>query len=82
VISAKNMSHSSHLEARDQLKQVFWDVRLMGIMGSKSCSYVRVQAVTRVSWFSSADGVPVLHPIAAIGTRTTFGADRSTAIVV
>jgi hypothetical protein len=38
VISVKNMSHSSHLEARDQLKQAFWDVRLMGRMGSHPAS--------------------------------------------
>jgi len=34
VISVQNMSYSSHLDTRDQLKEVFGDVRLMGIMGS------------------------------------------------
>ena len=34
MISAKNMSHSSHLEARDQLYRAFGDVRLKGRMGS------------------------------------------------
>jgi hypothetical protein len=35
VISAKNMSHSSHLDARDQLKQTFGEVRLKRRMGSQ-----------------------------------------------
>jgi len=38
MISAKNMSGSSCLEARDQLKQVSGDVRLVGIMGSHPSS--------------------------------------------
>ena len=34
MISAENMNYSNQLDARDRLKQVFGDVRLMGRMGS------------------------------------------------
>jgi hypothetical protein len=49
VISAKNMSHSSHLEARDQLKQMFWDVRLKGIMGSHHHAHTNFEARPRLT---------------------------------
>jgi len=38
VISVENMSHSSHLNARDQLKQAFGNVRVLGRMGSHPSS--------------------------------------------
>ena len=45
VISAENMNHSNHLDARDQLKQAFWDVRLMGRMGSNHSSTTNLGGV-------------------------------------
>jgi hypothetical protein len=38
LISAENLNYSSRLDARDQLKQAFRDVRLMGLMGSHPSS--------------------------------------------
>jgi len=49
MISAKNMSVSSRLEARDQLKQVFGEVRLMGRMGS----HFRAQRTFGRRWFTA-----------------------------
>jgi len=38
LISAENMNYSSYLDDREQLKQAFGDVRLMGRMGSHPSS--------------------------------------------
>lgn len=43
MISAENVNYSNHLDARDQLNQVFGDVRLMGRMGSHPTSPTKLR---------------------------------------
>jgi hypothetical protein len=57
VISVENMSGSKHLDARDQLKQAFGDVCLMGVMGSHPTSPTNLGGVGR---FNRGGGKAIL----------------------
>jgi len=49
LISAENMTYSSHLDARDQSPQAFCKVRLMGRMGSHPASPTNLGGVGRLT---------------------------------